>query len=289
MLKVTITKGLPASGKSTWAKAQVDASNGGTIIVCKDDLRLMLHNNQFSRGREKVVIQVRDAIITTALLQGKSVIVADTNLDPKHEENIRALVNQVKPGTKIEIEDFTHVSLEDCIRRDSKRERSIGRGPILDMYNRYLKPDPKEFHVVQNKSLPKAIVVDMDGTAAIMDGRGPYEETRVEEDLVNEHVKDVILRYDKDHEIIFLSGRTDSCKQATKNWLNKHGIPWTHLHMRVTGDNRSDDIIKEEIFREHVLPKYNTCLVLDDRLKVCRMWHKLGLPLMRVGDPEANF
>lgn len=28
---------------------------------------------------------------------------------------------------------------------------------------------------------------------------------------------------------------------------------------------------------------------LDDRLRVCRMWHSLGLPVFRVGDPDADF
>jgi len=28
---------------------------------------------------------------------------------------------------------------------------------------------------------------------------------------------------------------------------------------------------------------------VDDRLRVCKFIHEAGLPLFRVGDPEANF
>ncbi len=59
--------------------------------------------------------------------------------------------------------------------------------------------------------------------------------------------------------------------------------------MRESGDFRPDDIIKREIFDRKIRGVYNVKFVIDDRLKVCRMWHQLGLNLFRVGDPDADF
>jgi hypothetical protein len=47
-----------------------------------------------------------------------------------------------------------------------------------------LNTEPREFERVhQNKSLESVIIVDIDGTIAKMNGRSPYDITRVSEDL----------------------------------------------------------------------------------------------------------
>jgi len=46
MLTVTILKGLPGSGKTTWAKEQIAKSPGNYKRINKDDLREMLDNSR---------------------------------------------------------------------------------------------------------------------------------------------------------------------------------------------------------------------------------------------------
>jgi len=43
------------------------------------------------------------------------------------------------------------------------------------------------------------------------------------------------------------------------------------------------------LYEKCIKGKFNVNAVFDDRLQVCRMWHELGLPLFRVGDPDADF
>jgi hypothetical protein len=59
--------------------------------------------------------------------------------------------------------------------------------------------------------------------------------------------------------------------------------------MRKTGDKRQDAIVKQEIYDTKIKGKYNILAVFDDRPQVCRMWHQNGLPLFKVGDPDADF
>ena len=99
--KIIILKGLPASGKSTWAKEQVEKSQGGCKRVNKDDLRTMIDDGKFSKGNEKFVVQIRNNLIVEALKAGKHVIV-----DDQHEigSSIESLLQpRVDPCRKAQI------------------------------------------------------------------------------------------------------------------------------------------------------------------------------------------
>src|SRR6478609_3594417 len=74
---VTITVGVPASGKTTWARTE--ARRTGAVIVSRDDIRLA-HGLE-SGDDEKFVTRVHRNQIEAALLEGLDVIVADTNLN----------------------------------------------------------------------------------------------------------------------------------------------------------------------------------------------------------------
>ena len=83
MITLFMLKGLPASGKSTWAKAKMAEHPGSCKRVNKDDLRAMLDLGKWSQDNEKFVLSVSRSIVDGALGHGKHVIVDDTNLAPK--------------------------------------------------------------------------------------------------------------------------------------------------------------------------------------------------------------
>jgi hypothetical protein len=60
--------------------------------------------------------------------------------------------------------------------------------------------------------------------------------------------------------------------------------------MRPEGDTRPDEVVKRELYKEHIKGKYNVIAVFDDRAKVCRMWNELGFGdrLFRVGRIDAD-
>lgn len=135
-----------------------------------------------------------------------------------------------------------------------------------------------------------AIIVDMDGTLALMGDRDPYDPHTVHLDTPNAPVVSMVdLLANAGHHVIVMSGRTEEARKGTLWWLHLHDVQFNALHMRPTGDGRPDAEVKEELFRAHVEPHFDVVAVLDDRLSVCRMWHSIGLPLFRVGDPCADF
>jgi len=82
-MKLLMLKGLPGSGKSTYAKTLLE--KGGWVRVNKDDLRAMMHNSKHSSKKEVMILRVRDLIVKEALERNLNVVVDDTNFHPKHE------------------------------------------------------------------------------------------------------------------------------------------------------------------------------------------------------------
>ena len=138
--KLIMMRGLPASGKTTWARGVVAESQGRCKRVCKDDLRDMLDAGLWSAENEEYVLRVRDSLVNSFLGEGLDVIVDDTNLHPKHERRLREIARGRKAS--FAVRDFTYVPLDECIRRDSQRERRVGPDVIRSMYDRFL-ADPR--------------------------------------------------------------------------------------------------------------------------------------------------
>lgn len=285
-------KGLPGSGKTTAAKTNVLASNGKTKRINKDDLRAMVDGGRYSKANEKTILETRDLLVCSYLSKEYDVIVDDTNLDPKHRATLAKLAMDY--GARYE-EVFFDTSLAECIRRDSKREHPVGEKKITEMYNRYLRPKeegPKPLQ--QNERLPKAIICDLDGTLCHLNGRNPYDASTCGDDTKNQPVVDLVSRYNSTHKIIFVSGRKDTWRDETNEWIldnipavQKISSLGFHLYMRKEGDDRKDSLIKEEIFNAYVRDQYYIDFVLDDRQQVVDMWRRLGLTCFQVA--PGNF
>jgi len=298
MLTVHITRGLPASGKSTWAKKKLLTNPGGIKRINKDLLREMFDDSHRSKGNEEFVVKARDDLIWLSLEKGKHVIVDDTNLNPHNIKTISKLVSrfrkQYNKSVLIEVIDFSKdVSLTDCIQRDSKRDNPVGEKVITEMYNRWLRPEEykKTEPMEQDEDLPHAIICDLDGTLALIGGRSPYDGASCYNDDVNRGVQMVLQNYlDRgDGHIIFLSGREAAGKvrKETERWLkDKAKIdlckPSIHLFMRPAGDYRKDSVLKKEMFESYVKGEYHIDFILDDRNQVVDLWRGMGLPCFQV-------
>lgn len=281
-MKLLMLRGLPASGKSTFARKLAES---GYTRVNKDDLRAMMHNSKWSKTNEKQVVAIRDLIVAQALDAGRSVVVDDTNFAPRHAESLKELAGLHKAtfGTK-----FFDTPLDVCIERDKNRENSVGEKVIRGMYNQYLKPEPVVYK--PDRDLPEAIICDIDGTLAHMKGRSPYEWDRVGEDVVDFTVWDILIKYYyAGTNVILVSGRDESCRDITEDWLNNtFDIPYTELHMRPEGSMEKDTKVKRDLYDQHIEGKYKVLFVLDDRDQVVDMWRNdLGLKVLQVA--PGNF
>jgi len=143
-------------------------------------------------------------------------------------------------------------------------------------------------------SSPEAVIVDIDGTLALMgkdeEGRRrPYDWDRVIEDDPNMPIIELVWHLARWYKLIFVSGRMEAARPGTLKWLQRYCL-WDEktgqitLLMRADGDFRKDSIVKEEIYRREIEGKYHVKYVLDDRDQVVATWRKLGLTVLQVAD-----
>lgn len=136
--RLIILRGLPASGKSTFAEKYCDM-NPGTIRVCRDNIREMLIP-KFHHGSpmEVLVTTIEESCIKNALEGGYSVIVDATNF--RGINRFYGLIPLENNEIEVEIKDFD-IDLQTCIQRDAQRAKPVGKLVIETMYKKYLLDD----------------------------------------------------------------------------------------------------------------------------------------------------
>lgn len=275
--------------------------------------------------REELMRTFKEELVRKAFAGGYDVILDDTHLVPQTVKKLHQLAASV--GDVKVIEHGVNIDVETCIARDSKRTgfahvgdkiiKDMARGAGIDKGRKlsdkefYYEPRPDSFKVVvQDESLPKAIMCDLDGTLAIIGDRTPYDATDCDvKDFPNWPViKAVLAMHAQGVKVMFMSGRDQKYRPETERFIEKYcvrknnenffkngklvsvvePIPY-ELHMRGETapdpekmDQRKDSIIKQELFDKYVAGKYNVLFVLDDRNSVCDFWRSIGLTCFQV-------
>ena len=148
--------------------------------------------------------------------------------------------------------------------------------------------------VVNDIVLPWCCIFDIDGTLACMEHRSPYDFEALLEDTPNHAVINMLRAWQKtcpNDKIIIATSRPKLSEELTKAWLGEYEIQYDELYvLRPDGDKTTKDYeLKLAWYKKEIEPRYNVRFVMDDRKEVCKMWYNQGLPLFRVGDPEATF
>jgi predicted kinase len=299
--KIKILRGIPASGKSTYAK---ENTNENTVRINRDDLRAMLGYsfNNFDKNLEAVITVAVDNMIRDLLNRGYNLIIDNLNLKQSYVNNIHNIAEEI--GNVIVEEIHFPIMLEEAKLRNISRGTTVPTHVIEDLYNRFknIKINPSVFYGKVNKkveydnSLSDCIICDIDGTVALFDRdkKNPYcrdfendEDNKPITDILYYMNKGRIEAYDDGYKIIFVSGRSDDHRKVTEEWIDLNITDEYQLHMRKQGDCRKDSIIKQEIYNEHIKGKFNVLFVLDDRNQTVNMWRRNGLTCLQVAD--GNF
>lgn len=303
-------RGLPASGKSTFAENWVKEEDD-RFRVNKDAIRQMIACVDFDPKIENVVHDLFLQQVRVLLSRGKSVVADNTHLTKK---SINELHNLAKSVGNVEvIEKWVPTSYEDCVRRNVCRERQVPldvirsmeqiRDPFCDdVVTIYGHSRLTENCYVADKGLPKAIIVDLDGTLALVGDRSPYDTSLCERDTPNEPIIELVKSmYANGYNIVFLTGRESRFEEQTRRFIDSHVCEYPNtlvknpelrpikyeLLMRETDDRRKDYVVKQETFANKIAPRYNVRFWVDDRPTVCRMVrNSLGLTCLQVDDVE---
>ena len=287
-LKILVLQGVPASGKSTFARSLV-LKDKSYVIVSRDAIR-EARGEYWIPEHEDYISDIEEFEIRSAIKHNLNPIIDATNLNPKTIAKWKNLAEEL--NVNIEFKMF-EIDFATALERDSKRERSVGKKVLERFFRDYFPNQLKAYYTDDRLKEPfypyndekeDCIIVDLDGTVCLHNGRSPYDLTRISEDIPNYPLVRFLQELICNKHIIFLSGReeTDQCRQDTINWLTENicssdfGYKW-ELLMRDKNNFEPDEIIKERIFHKEIEPKYSVLAIFDDRDKVVKMWRSLGL------------
>jgi len=295
--KIILTVGIPASGKTTWKKKFL-RDHQNYVSVSRDDYRSMLFNSPVVDFKgEKYINELVENAIIQAIRMKYNVIVDQTNTIGKY---LKEMVEFCEKLADVEFQIFD-ISVAKAVERDKNRDHTVGEETIKRMYKNYVNlfksnfdfaPRKKKPFIAQgikwkrNGNLPDAVIFDIDGTIAHMQGmRGTFDWHRVGVDSVDEKVVETLKTYEKaGYNIIVVTGRDGLSEEKTKQWFRDNKIPFHRLFTKPKNDFRKDSITKTEIFNEHIKGKFNVLCAYDDRDQAVAMWRGLGVKCYQVAE-----
>lgn len=127
MNKLYICRGLPASGKSTWARKFVFERDFKAVRLNRDDFRQMAHNGVFSSEREFIIRTWEQTMAAQALFYGYDVVIDDTNLANHAIAAFLQIAAVAKRVTQLVV---FGAPPELCIVRDAHRAFPVGKEVI---------------------------------------------------------------------------------------------------------------------------------------------------------------
>jgi predicted kinase len=299
MHKIILCMGISGSGKTTWAKEWVAEQPDKRIRLNYDDIRSMFGVYWVPGKREQLMKDTFIYSLSQAMYMGYDIVIDNmSNLNPKHQEEYKEYIekhNAFNEGNEYELEyKWFDTPVEVCIERDSRREIKIGETVIKQQWKKYrtsiIQHSIKEMldnQVVQDNKLPHCIIVDMDATLCFnTSGRpfyGPGTADQIINDIPNISIIDLVKAYYREYDcdLVVITGRDESCREATREWLDKYHLSPKMLLMRKMGDCSKGEECKKKLYEENIKGKYNVDLVFEDSSKVVKMYRELGLTVLQ--------
>lgn len=299
MSKIIVCRGIPGSGKSTWAKQYVALDPSHRVRYNWDDLRNMLGPYWVTeRENTDFLKRNRDAFLSYWMKKGWDIVIDNMNLNPKdiaYYEDLINFHNNVDNSSEfkytMEFQDF-FIPIEECIRRDKLRSNPIGEKVIKDIWRRYrstiLEIENRKLYDrlnSQNKELPHCILVDLDATVALNLSGRPFYGEGCAEGIKNDYPIEPIISIVENYPglVIFMSGREGTAEiiKASTMWIEEHIKHSYQAIFRHEGDYSSGEICKLNLFNEYIKDRYFVDFILEDSTKVVNMYRELGLTVLQ--------
>ena len=140
------------------------------------------------------------------------------------------------------------------------------------------------------------VIIDIDNTLSIAtdrfkmaekeNGKTDWEFVHAPENLIKDKPNLPMIELAKNYkqigfEVIILTGRPESTRNITNEWLQKYNIPYNKLYMRSWEDNflKAPDF-KRKIYETEI--KENVFCAYDDDQRVIDVWVDLGITCFKV-------
>lgn len=147
MKKLLVLRGLPASGKSTYAIKWVNEDPEHRLRISQDSIRMMfgkywLEDKVQLKKRESITNNINIELLKQCMFNQFDIVLDNMNLNTKTLSSIEDYVSYFNmkfvdlKAYRIEYKFFKE-PLNVLINRDSKRDKSVGADVITNLYNKY--------------------------------------------------------------------------------------------------------------------------------------------------------
>ena len=133
-------------------------------------------------------------------------------------------------------------------------------------------------------------VFDIDGVLADVRHRLAFVEQRPKdwdaffaaapEDPLLEQGAELCRESARDCEVVYVTGRPESCRADTLAWFARHGLPSGRLSMRHARDRRPARVAKPELLARLAIGRV-VAVVVDDDPQVCDAYETGGWTVLR--------
>ena len=294
MIKIYVLIGAPAFGKSVLAR-KMHEEDPSKVIVSRDEIR-SARGKYWIEEQENYISDIEEFEVRCAIKHGLSPIIDATNLNPKTIDKWEKL--SVELDVDLEKIFLPYVPFDEALARDIKRGkeggRAVGKKTLESFYKRYYwdqyekeKYGDKHPSSDPDKSLPPAVIFDLDFTIMYRKNRGPFEFNKADSDDFDPKAKWMIERWISDGITpIFITGRdaTYESLEAIKKALGINrtekldGAYYPYIILgRSSGDRRPSILVKKELYENLVEGKYNVLMAFDDDQEVVDMYKSKGI------------
>jgi predicted kinase len=271
--EVVIVRGLPSSGKTTYAMKLIESAPNRWTRVSRADLNKSL---RFSSTSEiKILNKLRNKLIEDLVSSGKDVIIDDVNLQQAQLNELKRLI---VASTKVPIiihEVPFNTSISECISRSPEKKDNIMK--LSENFNRELKEVSMLYEPSVNN---KAVIVDIDGTILEqIDNVFAFDDDFVAKPK-HTICNLVSSLYKTGHKILFLTARNEAGRDLAHSHI-KQCIPSIgddyELYMRDDSDDRPSGDLKSDIYCTNIRPHYDVVLFIDDLEENIVAFRELGI------------
>ena len=133
----------------------------------------------------------------------------------------------------------------------------------------------------------KTAIVDIDGTISdarhrlhfVLQRPKDYEafHSRCGEDPVIPSVRRVVSALSELFKVVLVTGRPDTYRDITMDWLDSNAVIYDELHMRPAGDTSPAAQFKSRVLFELVSKGHEIFLAIEDQQSVVDMWRANGV------------
>lgn len=135
MSKLIVLVGIPGSGKSTYGKELLQKHNNA-VYLSSDMVRKELYGDSAIVGDKNKVFRILHQRKKVALSEGKTIIFDATNLTRKSRRNVFSDAN----NSVVKEIHIVWAPIDVCLRRDEKRQRTVGYHDIMRLASGFQAP-----------------------------------------------------------------------------------------------------------------------------------------------------